>query len=218
MWATQGTVSLANSAASRHCCCCRLLLLPSLLLLQVLELGSGCGQLGLILVRNLPHAAEVCLTEQAFGGALEHLQTNVIANRGLPNMGSVSCCACDWTHVMLPSVMQAAAAAAAAARGSDAVEQQQDAPHSAGGISQQELLDLHKLLTTRWDVVVGSDLIYNEAGARALPRVLATLMRHAGDTTKQQQQPVCYYAHTKHRCAQWSAPSRVHLQLAAPPT
>lgn len=213
MWAASTPVSLTLSAGSQP----PLLLLPSLLLLlQVLELGSGCGQLGLILTRNLPHAAEVCLTEQAYGGALEHLRTNVVANAGLPNMGSVSCCACDWTHFMQPSVqMQAAAAAAAARDGGEAVQQQlqsgqqeqQQLGHPEGeqddaspsAVSPGELLDLHKLLTTRWDVIVGSDLIYNDAGARALPRVLATLMR-PGDASANQRQPVCFYAHTKHRC------------------
>lgn len=141
----------------------------------MLELGAGCGTLGLTLARNLPHAAEVCLTEQAYGGALDHLRLNVAANVQLPHMGSVTCCACDWTHFTDPAVLQAAAVAAAAG-----AEQQQQtraaaaaeaatgaadgqvleqggmsSSSSTGGVSTAELLDLHKLLSTQWDIIVG---------------------------------------------------------------
>jgi len=198
---------------------------------QVLELGAGCGTLGLTLARNLPHAAEVCLTEQAFGGALQHLRRNVAANSHLPHMASVTCCACDWTHFMQPGAIQAAAeaaeaAAAAAAAAADSGtpaaaadsgtpaaaaacavgvkaagpggqtqqhmggvsdhhhhQQQQQQQQQGGlpsgpavaagggegggggsagsssggdGVSVGELLDLNKLLTTPWDVIVGT--------------------------------------------------------------
>ncbi|KAF6263177.1 putative methyltransferase-domain-containing protein [Scenedesmus sp. NREL 46B-D3] len=89
---------------------------------RVLELGAGCGLLGMLVARNTPAAAEVCLTEQAFGGALEHLRHNVQANMHLPNMATVTTCA-------------------------------------------------------HWDVIIGSDLVYNSAGVMGFPRVLAALMQ-----------------------------------------
>ncbi len=48
--------------------------------LQILELGAGCGYLGMTIARNLP-TAHVCVTEMEYGGALEHLQHNVNINR-----------------------------------------------------------------------------------------------------------------------------------------
>ncbi len=65
--------------------------------INILELGAGCGLLGLTLARNLPDAALVCITEQPHGGALEHLRANVAANRArLPTSVRVEVCACDW--------------------------------------------------------------------------------------------------------------------------
>ena len=63
---------------------------------QVLELGAGCGFLGLTIARNLPAAAEVCLTEQEDGGALDHLRLNVQQNIHLPGIQCVTVAACDW--------------------------------------------------------------------------------------------------------------------------
>ena len=47
---------------------------------RVLELGAGCGWLGLCLARALPEAGLVVLTEQP-GEALRHTLRNVAANR-----------------------------------------------------------------------------------------------------------------------------------------
>lgn len=46
------------------------------------------------------------------------------------------------------------------------------------------------LRSTRWDFIIGSDLIYNEVGSRCLPRVLGALVRPG---------TVALYCHTKHR-------------------
>lgn len=188
-------------------------------MLQVLELGAGCGLLGMLVARNLPHAAEVCLTEQAYGGALEHLCRNVEANRHLPNMLSVTTCSCDWTHFMNDKLVQQVRAGAhqsppaVAERPDNAVQlkeqQQQEQQHgqqqeqqlckptgvqlgfvAAGNtaaaaelhevpevLSPAELADMQKLLSTPWDVIIGSDLVYNKAGVKGLPRVLAALMK-----------------------------------------
>lgn len=74
---------------------------------------------------------------------------------------------------------------------------EQDASSAADSNCGQQLSSLDDkqaaltwLCSKRWDFIVGSDLIYNELGARLLPRVIKALStRHT----------VCYYAHTKHR-------------------
>lgn len=43
-----------------------------------------------------------------------------------------------------------------------------------------------------WDLVIGSDLIYNEAGVCMLPQVFKGLLSSGRATA--------YYCHTKHRC------------------
>lgn len=48
--------------------------------LKILELGAGCGWLGLVIAKNLP-GASICMTEMEYGGALEHLAYNVELNR-----------------------------------------------------------------------------------------------------------------------------------------
>eukprot|EP00960_Hanusia_phi_P068221 766789-Hanusia_phi.AAC.1 len=65
--------------------------------MQILELGAGCGWLGMTVARNLPHA-RVCMTEMEQGGALEHLEHNVALNRRDGMLGNAETCACDWSH------------------------------------------------------------------------------------------------------------------------
>jgi hypothetical protein len=50
--------------------------------LRVLELGAGCGWLGLTVAHNLT-GCSVLLTEQQTGGAVEHLLENIAVNRHL---------------------------------------------------------------------------------------------------------------------------------------
>ncbi len=81
---------------------------------------------------------------------------------------------------------------------------------------------MRRLLSTRWDLVVGSDLVYNEAGTHMLPRVMRamalaggrggsyrpnTQVESGGAAASALDAPdldpgpaaVIYYAHTKHR-------------------
>ena len=163
--------------------------------LRILELGAGTGWLGATVARNLPDAGLVCLTEQADG--LPWLAHNVALNaaRGLP-LGHVRVQACDWTEFAAPADLPGGAAAAGAdgaAAAQQAAQQQQaqqaeqrregEPPGGGGGGGAAAAVDLRE---ERWDAILGSDLIYNEAGSRCLPRVLAalarphTLVRHRG--------------------------------------
>ncbi|KAF4675937.1 hypothetical protein FOL47_007004 [Perkinsus chesapeaki] len=67
---------------------------------RILELGSGCGWLGMEVASLLPSTVEVVLTEQEEGGGLQWLQHNVELNqqRGVP-LDNVTCRTCDWNEV-----------------------------------------------------------------------------------------------------------------------
>ena len=60
---------------------------------RILELGSGCGWLGMILARNLPEAKSILVTEQAAGGGLDWLKHNLSLNESFSNLRAIEC---DW--------------------------------------------------------------------------------------------------------------------------
>lgn len=172
--------------------------------LRVLELGAGCGKLGLTLALNTAQGGgcSVLLTEQPGGGALEHLERNVRLNisDGWEGGGAAEdaprAVACDWADFVVE--------AAATDRGEDDDdENDQEAWRSCARVSP--LPNLGTL--PRADVIIGSDLIYLPEGARALPRAIAALLRRgskarrraSGDTSPCSPLPVAYYAHTRHR-------------------
>jgi hypothetical protein len=139
---------------------------------QILELGAGCGTLGLTLARNLPAVGEVCLTEQAYGGALNHLRINVAANAaaGMPGIAAVTTAACDWTEVMGCLLADAGAAAGPASSGDGgggAEERPSSRGKGSGGMEECPSSsgdgttdsDTARLMSTRWDFVIGSDLV-----------------------------------------------------------
>eukprot|EP01126_Amoeba_proteus_P042526 TRINITY_DN4624_c0_g1_i2.p1 TRINITY_DN4624_c0_g1~~TRINITY_DN4624_c0_g1_i2.p1 ORF type:complete len:143 (+),score=23.94 TRINITY_DN4624_c0_g1_i2:296-724(+) len=69
--------------------------------LNVLELGSGCGWLGMALSINLENMIEVmCMTEQVVGGALDWLRHNVEINKkkGNHSFSNLKTCPCDWNQ------------------------------------------------------------------------------------------------------------------------
>jgi hypothetical protein len=129
--------------------------------IRILELGAGCGLLGLTLARNLP-GAEVWLTEMEYGGALEHLQYNVARNNLAQHPLSARVASLDWTEWRWPSKTAL--------------------PKWSG--------DREKLASSSWDLIIGSDLVYNEAGVKMLPQVIRCLCSE--DT-------IVLYCHTKNR-------------------
>lgn len=119
----------------------------------VLELGSGTGWLGMALACDFTSRLDrVILTEMIDGGAFRWLEHNVQRNReaGLP-LSACELVPLDWSWLTAPG------ADAAADQGAAALEQ----------------------LGTRWDYILGSDLVYNDAGAAAVPAVIAALLRRS---------------------------------------
>lgn len=115
---------------------------------NILELGAGCGLLGMAIAAAIPDAS-VCLTEQP-GMALQHLARNLDLNRGLaPN---ASCCACDWRDyggTDTPGQRRTAGPLLAAPA---------QALDAAG--SRDAAADRARVLTSsQWDFIVGSDLV-----------------------------------------------------------
>ena len=127
----------------------------------VLECGAGTGWLGMSLAAR-HDLSEMVLTEMVQGGALRWLDYNVQRNRdaGVP-LTTVRTAALDWAWM------------------------DQGAHHGACRPAA-----CVELLSTRWDLVLGSDLVYNEAGVSMLPRVLAALA---------QPRTRILYAHTFNR-------------------
>lgn len=144
--------------------------------LRIVELGAGVGWLSLVLAANLPAAARVLATEQAAGHAW--LQANVARNAHLP-LTALRTCVCDW------SAFASSGSGHARDGGSSG------SSSSGGGSDADAAADAAAAeLQGPWDVVLGSDLVYNEAGVRQLPRALAALA-HPETTV--------LYAHTKRR-------------------
>ena len=102
-------------------------------------------------------AHKVCVTEMAFGGALEHLEHNVELNRAklAAPLSQLTAADCDWS-------LWTQSAAGDGGGGEGGAAQAED-PSAAG-----------------WDLVIGSDLVYNDAGIKSLPLVLAGLLRRRG--------------------------------------
>jgi predicted nicotinamide N-methyase len=139
----------------------------------VLELGAGCGFVGMIVALNCPALGRCAVTEMEEGGALEHLRYNVNMNADVLD-GRVEVMACDWRDFGVVGDGDG-----------DGDDHDHDDGSGGPGVSGRgTVLDAH------WDVVLGSDLVYNEAGVEMLPTVLARLVA-AGSAV--------YYCHTKHR-------------------
>jgi hypothetical protein len=115
--------------------------------LRVLELGAGTGWLGMQLASRF-EIGEMVMTEMCDGAALEWLQHNLNLNSTASN---VRAAALDWAWC--------------ADGATDIV--------AAASVAEREACT--EILGSNWDLVVGSDLVYNEIGAAMLPRVMAAL-------------------------------------------
>jgi predicted nicotinamide N-methyase len=112
--------------------------------LNVLELGSGCGWLGLRLAKEYSNIRMV-LSEQPGFGALAWLEHNLALNP--------------------------------------------DVPASAVGLNWANIPE--EVLSKRWDIIIGCELVYSYIGAELLAQVIYDLLSHPNS--------VCYYGHSLSR-------------------
>lgn len=132
--------------------------------LRVLELGAGVGWLGTMLALNLPHAGCIAVTEQEADGGLDWLSHNINLNK-LQHGAALNASAL----VSLPCDWR-----------------HYERSYAGAGSAPSSALDV------RWDLIVGSDLVYNEAGTHMLPLVLQTHLSRCPSAR-------VLYAHTKYR-------------------
>jgi SAM-dependent methyltransferase len=154
---------------------------------SVLELGAGTGFLALKMAERRPDL-RWCATEMEEEGAALRLTRNI-----------------------------AAGAAGAEAKASASSGTQLPPGDDGGGSLRAAALDWNAVGSSpaaaeRWDVVVGSDLVYSAPGAQALSRCLASLLRSPGATTtaatknhdddaqEPRRPPACFIAQT---CGRW---------------
>eukprot|EP00439_Symbiodinium_sp_Y106_P047177 s2996_g6.t1 len=113
---------------------------------NIIELGSGTGWLGMTLARNISESGRpgtFCLTEQADGGAMEWLQHNLMENVAAGvPLSAVDLQELDWSRF----------------------EDTASRPSLPQPPAQKQ--------GQHWDLLIGSDLIYSQAGVELLPRVL----------------------------------------------
>jgi predicted nicotinamide N-methyase len=160
---------------------------------NILELGSGTGYLGITVARNLPNASIVCLTEQEDGGACDWLRHNVELNKngGLP-LEAVTVQPCDWLKYSpndgtISKDDELSRKSHNRKKESQELTLEDPENESPSSTSPSSQLDLE---TISWDFIIGSDLIYNKIGSTCLPRVFAALAN---------PQTQIHYCHTKHR-------------------
>jgi len=136
---------------------------------KILELGSGTGWLGCTLARNLPEAEMIQLTDLPV--VLDELlpYCNNFAEEHLAR-NNLFVCSCNWKDYTLP--------------GAPAIW-----PNGKGE---------DNAATTGWDVIVGSDLVWNNATVKGLPFAISAALRGG--------KPGCmaYYAHWQRNL--WALP------------
>ncbi|GAX81326.1 hypothetical protein CEUSTIGMA_g8757.t1 [Chlamydomonas eustigma] len=154
--------------------------------ISLIELGAGCGWLGVTLARNVASIASICLTEQENGGGVSWLDHNVALNRSLPGVDKIHVRPLDWDACIHPSSSTVESSLHVIPADVGDSKTSRRAPACAA------VIDKVDPETGRpWDFILGSDLIYTEKGCEALPRVMKAL------ATPEVTQIL--YCHTKHR-------------------
>ena len=148
---------------------------------RVLELGAGLGWLAMRLL-DVRSDIEILVTEATEGDAAARLQRNV---RG-------------WLH------RRACASASACASSPPEIS----VPRLRAETLDWSLTSSSALFNSRWDVILGSDLVYSVAGADALCRAIDDALSRASHTSP----PVVLYAHT---CGRWGGHGYDATLLAA---
>lgn len=120
------------------------------------------------------------MTEQQAGGALDWLNHNLELNREAgKELRSVEAAPCDWNDYI------------ALLKGARISESSDRVVAMDASLAQ-----------TEWDLIIGSDLVYNEAGVSMLPKVTNHGLRFSfSKVMKALASPKTqiYYAHTKKR-------------------
>ena len=178
---------------------------------QIVELGAGTGWLSVALAKNLPRA-NVVATEMAAGGALRWLRRNVRANEQMGSGTRICNLAteeCDWSTYLGgeptrsgygDDVAPATSSPDVETEKAETAETETDVETrstASASTSTSSTLD-----STAWDFVLGSDLVYDDAGVAMLPRVFRRLLDNAAkarERGEKRKRPVAYYAHTKYR-------------------
>jgi hypothetical protein len=172
--------------------------------LRVLELGAGCGKLGLTVALNrqgeeggsaaaTSRRVSVLLTEQPDG--LAHLERNVQLNAGEAHRDlDARAVACDWADFLVAGEEEGEEDQKEERDGADVTTDKEEAAAEESLWRSCERVAPPSSRLPKPDIIIGSDLIYLVEGARALPRTLAALLlrRRGGGG-------VAFYSHTRHR-------------------
>ena len=197
---------------------------------QIAELGAGTGWLSVALAKNLPNAERVVATEMRAGGALRWLRRNVRANERAghgESLRRLTTEECDWSTYLGGEPTRSmygdgdgddapspATTSTTSPRVEKKTETETETTETDDDVESASVLD-----STAWDFVVGSDLVYDDAGVVMLPRVFRRLLDNAANAraasagslvprspgpgekknASEVRKPTAYYAHTKYR-------------------
>ena len=205
----------------------------------VLELGAGCGWLAATLALNVSGGtvAVVCATEREAG--MRHLERNlavnlqrVVGEAKAAKAEQLLAAECDWTRcgecpAMALKAYRPGEGGGALGELGEAPEEEGDAVRPVGSVADHGAPtgfqlrsgalngdDAHTgvgatLAGDAWDLILGSDLVYDAAGVDALPKLLAGLLR-----ASKRRGCVALYAHTKRRFEAYDADFYENLAAA----
>ena len=181
---------------------------------QIAELGAGTGWLSVALAKNLPNAERIVATEMRAGGALRWLRRNVRANERAghgESLRRLTTEECDWSTYLGGEPTRSmygddddAPSPATTSTTSPRVETETETTEKTYE-TDDDVEPASTLDSTAWDFVVGSDLVYDDAGVAMLPRVFRRLLDNAANARaasagrSERSRPTAYYAHTKYR-------------------